>query len=315
MQKVELKEEIETLKVIAYQDNALSGECLSGFEKLKISDIPFHSLYHKKDKRFNLVKSSHYRRVVYVEWKDDFQEIDGEKTNASIDLKQAGCQRSIGIYIKQARIRGIKKLIGGLFVKPKSKQEWDLGGNLLTKDIGTAIPIIWAQGKLANEEFSNYLVLLALENVKSLFNSLKFSETLSLKRELLLESARFVRFVHNKGFYHDDLSINHILVETHSQNTSKNEGKFKFYLIDLDRGRFFKKVPFLRRIKNIFQVLRSFPEKVIGLSTTTRFLNEYFMIDRTTQNWWERKSKLKSIIFYLKIVSFLKMKKINFLKR
>lgn len=80
------------------------------------------------------------------------------------------------------------------------------------------------------------------ESGATLLNSKGF-----VPRQFLRRLAEFVADLHEKGFVHDDLSALHIRLDEAD----------RFYLIDLDHGRFLSRVPDVLRLHNLLQLYRS----------------------------------------------------------
>lgn len=88
------------------------------------------------------------------------------------------------------------------------------------------------------------------------------------KRNFIKGFAKFLIMLHEKGIYQKDLKATNILVE------KKSLGEGDFWLIDLDKVLFLKKVSRRRKIKNLCQINTSLPWQVT-LTDRMRFFHHY----------------------------------------
>lgn len=288
-------------KIIPYINGDLKGECLEEFSNIKISEIPFYTLFKNPSPKIDLVKCSHFRRVVCFKW--DKKSGIVEKTN----------ENSVTIYIKQSRVRGLKKKIGKLFFKSQGKHGWELAWRLLDIGIPTAMPLIWAEGKLPNEEYSSYLATMGIENAKTMREFFKSNCDYKLLLEILISAADMICKIHSANFCHDDLCTKNILVNKKSKSADIQKNDYELFLIDLDSGKFAKQLNFYKKSNNLYQFLSSLPKKLRRKNIALRFLIQYINNAFPELKHHERKKMLKKLIFYFKLISFFKFKKINFL--
>lgn len=253
------------LKLCPFKDLGLAGKCVEGFENFKISEIKFHFHYTSEQKNVRWVKTSYYRRAAYIRW-------NPHKGIVALDDRD-----SIGLYVKQSRIRGIGKRLGRFFQKTKSRQEWDLGRALLDKNIPTAEPVIWCEGKLDDEEYSSYLVLSEIENTTDFR---KFLEMISDKNQInssLYMCLDLISSLHKIGFYHDDLSAKNVLIKSSGLQGAENLTKRQFYIIDLDGGKFFSTFSRIKKLLNLYHFLKSLPLKINSRRKRLRLFCYYLM--------------------------------------
>lgn len=96
----------------------------------------------------------------------------------------------------------------------------------------------------------------------------------ALKREIIGEAGRTIRFMHDRRIYHGDLNLKNLLAQA-----SNLDGP-KVYIIDFDRSKIMGKFSTKRKVKNILRLNRS-AEKLkakglrISYTDKTRFLHAY----------------------------------------
>lgn len=232
-----------------YRCGRLKGLCLKGFENLDIRSIPFDKPCKDYTGLYRLLKRTRSRCVV------------------SFDFTTGGVTHRI--YAKRYRVWRITRKLGYLFIPSKCIREWRLGFSLLKKGIKTPLPVIAAESRVGPFVKENYLVTLGIEPFGTSNHSLKTIHDKQTKRHFLENLAHFMRNVHDQGFFHNDLSLNHIY-------THQNPGEDRqFALIDLDNGRMLKQLPHRMIVRNLFQIFLWADETVLPREERLMFLQDY----------------------------------------
>ncbi|MBS1259382.1 MAG: 3-deoxy-D-manno-octulosonic acid kinase [Candidatus Scalindua arabica] len=111
------------------------------------------------------------------------------------------------------------------------------------------------------------------------------------KRQIINETAKAVKEMHDAGIYHADLHLKNILVQ------SATGGKDNVYIIDLDKSHQYEKINFHKRVKNIMRLDRSVEKMIrsnkdvfnqeflfpISKTDKLRFLREYIKADNKSE--------------------------------
>ena len=267
---------------VPYRRGALRGVCLEGYQGLDLVAIPWDQLRHRSDPNHELAKASRTRRVVRLEYAPDGQ-------------------APRGVYVKRVLVRSWRKRLGCLFVPSKARHEWRAGHRLQALGFATPQPVLFAERWAGLWLRANYLATEELDGAASLRQALEGAATRDERRVLLGGLARWLWEVHAQGFYHDDCSTQHVFVGAPAEpgrngvvgwavslSTSTAEAAgvgqesrqpnrlSHFWFIDLDNCRFhWRAVPWHRRVKNLFQLLRSIPPRGAGRTDRLFFLQTY----------------------------------------
>ncbi len=185
--------------------------------------------------------------------------------------------QDIRLYVKRCKpSQSVFKQVGNIFGRQsKSQREWKLGWDLMQRDIPTAVPLLWADERKSGKLKASYYISLGLEGTVS-FRSIYESVTEEHNRIIWMAYlGAFIRMAHEKGFAHDDLSTDHVLVATNSLDP-KHSGHPRFFFIDLDGSRtYHEPVGGYRRAHNFFQVFRSLPKEKVTDNQRKGFYNGY----------------------------------------
>ncbi len=165
-----------------------------------------------------------------------------------------------GIYIKQFRRKTMFNL-KYLVVPTRSKKEWDAGNKLLSMNINTAVPLATVEKRSWGLLNLDLIVTKAIINSRTLlqFCKAQFSSSISEKENikktnLLNNLACFIRGIHEKGVFHNDLTSDNIMIKV---DNNISEEKYTFFLIDLHHTKTFRKLPTKRRLFNIAQIFNT----------------------------------------------------------
>jgi len=148
--------------------------------------------------------------------------------------------------IKEFRIQGVDRL-KSILLPSKARKAWRGSLALVERGFWTPRPVAYCERRTSLFLDQCYFVteyVPGLEEVRALFRELAPEELTSLLRELGLYLARCTE----SGILHRDLSDGNILVE------KKNDGEFRFFLLDTNRIRSKKRVGAFRGIKNLIRL-------------------------------------------------------------
>lgn len=234
-------------QVLPYEDPrdpAIRGRAVAGHGHLSLAAMPWQLTEGERAGGFLCVKSSHTRRVLTFE-------------------EDVGAASPVRLFAKRHRARTPLKALGYRLYPSKARREWRTGWALVRRGFLTGRPVVVAERRAAGGVSEDYLITEAVPAERTLRDLIVAGEAdlPGLMRDL----AEFVRRLHAAGFYHDDLSADHIWVDVRATPP-------RFGLIDLDQSRFRWRVSAGRRLMNLFQVLRSIPRDALGREERLAFL-------------------------------------------
>jgi len=177
------------------------------------------------------------------------------------------------IYFKEYLWRSVWDFIKHLFRAGRARRAFEASGMLA--DNGFDVPTIIAMGELKSS-FSlkrNFLATLEVENAKEIHQFIPDSlknlsrEQLRNKRELIRAFGQTIGRMHAKGIFHGDLRLGNVLAK-------KQDDKWRFFFLDNERTKKFRRLPSRLRLKNLVQANM---HRTAGLtdSDRIRFLKEY----------------------------------------
>ena len=153
------------------------------------------------------------------------------------------------LCVKEYRQRGLWDLLKTLCRGSRASMAWRAARRLTAAGITTpeALAVVVRVS-------SRFLVTRFIEGAVALdavlaerFGGPLPTPELAAKRAMVRELARWLRGVHDRGIYHNDWSAKNIL-------TVEREGRWAFYLLDLDSVTFYKGLTRRRRAKNLGQL-------------------------------------------------------------
>ncbi len=184
-----------------------------------------------------------------------------------------------GIFIKQFR-RKTNYNLKYLFVPTRSKKEWKMGNKLLSMDINTALPLATVEKRswgllnldlIATKAISNSITL--YQFCKTHFNGSLSEQKIIKKRNMINKLAKFIREVHEKGVFHNDLTSSNIMIKFDDSNNNPDP-LYTYYLIDLHHTKAFRKLSIYKRRFNIAQIFNSL-EFTLNNPDKQEFLKHY----------------------------------------
>jgi len=159
-----------------------------------------------------------------------------------IDLIKENSSRKLFIYDKEFYVKAYKTR--NFFKKPWLK-EWMLINKIRQFGIPTVIPVAVREG---------YLITKKMEGVKSLHDfflenkqTIKFED----KNNFIKSFAGFIKTLHLRGVFHEDLHAGNILVQ-------KEKDQYEFYIIDLHRAKIKEYISKKDIVSNIVELHKFF---------------------------------------------------------
>ncbi len=219
-----------------------------------------------------------------------------EKTVRRYPLKLNG--KEVDVVVKSYQTADLLGKIKNLFRSSRAKKSWIAANALYQRKIPTATPFAcllkkkW--GILQESYFISEYLPKALPLV--LYLQDRFAPPISpqerkIKRQLIVQFARFVRRIHELLVYHGDFKASNVLIE------EKEPGAFRFYLIDLDYVKICCTLNRFQRYRNLMQLNKSFLDrKTLSMTDRLTFLKTYLGTDarnpRTLHRVWTRVTHL-----------------------
>ncbi|MBN1476175.1 hypothetical protein JXA47_05440 [Candidatus Sumerlaeota bacterium] len=230
------------------EDAAIRGKSVAGYGHIALSRLPWHLHEEMTEGDCMGVKASSTRRVLTFE-------------------EEVGAERPMRLYAKRNIARTWGKALTHRLQGSKSRREWGCGWTLIQRGILTGRPVLFAERRRGGLIWENYLITEAIRADRSLWDHLRLTveERGEDPTPVLGPLARFVQEIHGVGFYHDDLSAEHIWI------ANDTEG-MRFGLIDLDACRFSHALSPRQRLMNLFQILRSVPRRFLSADQREVFL-------------------------------------------
>lgn len=138
----------------------------------------------------------------------------------------------------------VNKIVYRYLRKSKAQRSYEYASKLIEMKIGTPQPVAFFE----NYDFiglnDSYYVCEHLENVFE-FRAIVQNEDFKNRGEIIRQFTRFTFQMHENGVEFLDHSPGNTLIK------DNNDGSYSFYLVDLNRMKFHKKMNFLTRMKNL----------------------------------------------------------------
>jgi tRNA A-37 threonylcarbamoyl transferase component Bud32 len=192
------------------------------------------------------------------------RELAGRKTS----LLLLGNENLPDIYLKEFTVLPHKIIRALLF--PYGLNEWKTALHLKELNVPTYSPVAFGIEKKYGLIKKIYFISEKIPNAVTVEEFLTKNKSLSIesRKSLIKSFSDFILTVHQAGVLHMDFHWKNILV---SQNL---EGKYQFYLIDLDKVKLKKEIPVTQRISNLAILNTSFYQSC-SVRDRVYFLNNY----------------------------------------
>jgi len=241
------------------------GRALAAWIQFDVVDLPWLQMAYEGRRRDGLtcVKLSRSRHVLRVRRPERF-----------------GARDPRGVYVKRYLINTPRRRLGNLLSGGKARREFRLGWRLIQRGLRTARPLAYViadpmrildrQAPPGFARAASFLVTEEVLNDGTIYEWACRGDAAGCEG-FYPALARYIAAMHQRGFYHDDLSGKNICVASGEElrawlaadrgaaTAAANGLLSKFILFDVDHGRLFRegKVPFRLRMRNVFQILRS----------------------------------------------------------
>ena len=196
------------------------------------------------------------------------------------------------VVIKEFRTKGVDRL-KSFFLPGKASKAWSGAHALLERSIKTPLPVAFLEERekcLIGRSYYLSEKIDEVEEIRSLFCNLSTPELHVLLRSL----ARHLRFCHDAGVLHRDLSDGNILVKR------DNQRGYQFFLIDTNRVQVKRRIRLLSRIKNLIrlgipqQEQRFFLTQYLEGEEVSTSLWLWYRLHKWSYTWYiEMKKKLR----------------------
>jgi hypothetical protein len=202
-----------------------------------------------------------------------------EKFDSSGVLFGDGKRNKIKLFDLDEKIVNIKsfkipfffnKIIYGYFKESKAKRSYEYALRLINYDIGTPFPIAFFENKSLFGLKNSYYVCEHIQ-YDFMFRDLIESENFPDIENILKQFTQFTFNLHQNGVEFLDHSPGNTLIK------KLQEGKYDFYLVDLNRMKFRKTLSYDIRVSNLKR-LTPFKEMIAVMS------NEYASLYQVDKN-------------------------------
>jgi tRNA A-37 threonylcarbamoyl transferase component Bud32 len=222
------------------QDDRIRGLAAAGYGHLSLAAMPWRLKEGEAENGFAALKHSSTRRVLSF-------------------TENVFAAAPVELFAKRNLSRGAMR------------REWKIGWALVQRGILTGRPVVVAEKRVRGLVQENYLITERIAADQPLLLHLRehVKESGEDPSALLRALATFIRQLHALGFYHDDLSAEHLWVA----NAAKEP---HFGVIDLDQALFKKRVSERGQLMNLFQILRSIPNRHLAAEHRRLLLTEFY---------------------------------------
>lgn len=205
---------------------------LAPFERFRGVDIPWENREDLHASTERVVKASRSRKVV------------------KLAAGQYGLP--VEVYVKRYNFRNWFRFLLRAGRRTRSREEMDLGWELIAHGIKTPRPV-WLAESRGTFSSNSLIATEALPDAESALERWLRLLTEPARTELLVALGQFTGQVHDAGFFHDDYKPAHLLLFPDRPSTPR-----EFYLIDLLGGSFPAILSDMRRARNLYQLIRAF---------------------------------------------------------
>lgn len=240
-----------------YRQGDAEGQCLALLSDLRVEELPWETAPRTppegEETQVLCVKRSRTRCVLTFE-------VPGPEG--------AG----VKVYAKRNLPRGVWKRFASRFRSSKARREWDVSWRAVRHYVPAALPLLYAERRAGAVVTAGYLLTLGIPRSASFADLFRALDGPQERAQWMAHLGRFVRLLHDHGFAHDDLSVEHVLVASGADPMRQAP---TFHLIDLDQSRVLDEVSAYRRAHNFFQIFRSLPEDLFDEQHRMAFYRAY----------------------------------------
>lgn len=177
-----------------------------------------------------------------------------------------------GIYLKQHLSRGILDVIKHIIYPSRAKRAFN--ASIMLQENGFEAPAVIALLEYRRGIFctENILITKEIENAKPILESMTDScrndnQPLNCRRELLESFGRTIGRMHAKGISHGDMRLGNVLA-------GREKNIWRFFFLDNERTRIFRRLPARLRVKNLVQLQISV-QATVSNTDRMRFYKKY----------------------------------------
>ena len=189
-------------------------------------------------------------------------------------------------FCKRYLPRGAVGYLVSLLIGSRGRREFDAAMKAFEKGLPVARPVAVAERRRCGFPVESIVATEEVPDARSVLLIWCECGANAVRRRLVRAVGKFVRSVHDRGLYHDDLAAAHIL----ARPREGTEGGWDFTLIDLMNSSV-GIVGSYARAKNLYQIMRSLSRQGMGRGGRFRMLKAYLGSgtgDRELRKWWKR---------------------------
>lgn len=245
------------------------GQAVLDFAEFPMLDLPWEMRMRDGLREgIRCVKSGRTRRVLRID--------------AAASRAELGARPGAVLFAKRYLTNTLRRRFSAALIGGKAQREFRLMRGMIARGIPTPEPLAWVERRrpfaARAAESANYLLTLEWRHDASLKGCLESGRPDA--GEILAAAARFIATAHAAGFYHDDLSAEHILarfaVSPPGGIAPGGSLAPSFAFIDVDNGRLSDgAVRSGARALNLFQILRSVSRAAVPVPAREAFVAAY----------------------------------------
>jgi hypothetical protein len=205
------------------------------------------------------------------------------------------------INVKSFKIPGILNgIVYRYFRQSKAKRSFEYAQYLISKNVGTPLPISFFENKSGFTLKESYYISEHLD-FDLMFRDLVESKYPDAEN-ILRQFTRFCFHMHEQGIEFLDHSPGNTLIK------KEEEGQYLFYLVDLNRMKFHENIDFETRMKNLsrltpdkemVRVMSNEYAKMYEQNENTIFITLWGYTERFQEHYY-RKKRMKKILKFWK---------------
>ena len=184
-------------------------------------------------------------------------------------------ERQARVCLKQYLFSGLLGILKHTVLPSRAMRSFKTAARFRHLGINTAAPLAVLEKRQVLLPIDSLLIMEDIsshhglpEYLESQFSPLPPKRQFREKRTFIKEFAQFIADLHGKGVYHADLKTTNIFVEEVSLQQRS------FWLIDLDRVMFRRKLSSRQKLSNLVQINTSVPAHM-SLTDRLRFYHDY----------------------------------------
>lgn len=169
------------------------------------------------------------------------------------------------VFVKRYKLNNLREVLKSFWFSSKAMREYQRADYLRSKEVLTVTPLAVLEKKERGITTGAFLLLENLDNCIDLKEMLSKSLESSMKKDILIALTNLIKQIQEIGFFHKDLHIGNVLVNTVPSSP------VKLYLIDLHRGKIIRKLTRAKEDYNLAQMSYSL-WGILPFTDVVRFL-------------------------------------------